>query len=514
MDADDIKRLCQADAFNHAVDQIDLIETHVSWVILTGPYAYKIKKPVDFGFLDFSTLEKRHFNCQEELRLNRRASDQLYLDVVPICRLAGNLNVDGQGDVVDYAVKMRQFDPHATLLHLLKHEALGLDDAARLGYIIGAFHRQAEVAGEETAWGDYEAVANPVHENFDQIIALVKEQDKPAISRLRTQAEAALVALKPVMEERKQSGYVRELHGDLHADNIAKIDGQWVPFDCIEFNPNLRWIDTASDIAFLKMDLEFRGFAPLANSTLNAYLEYSGDYGALQVVSFYQAYRAMVRAKVTLLRWQQEQDEPARKALYETALAYVRYCEGLAIEKKPWLAITVGISGSGKSTLARRLCSESGAIHLRADAVRKRLFEMTPEALTPEKKKQQVYSAAASHLTFSTMHDRARTLLGQGFSVVVDATFIRASTRAPFLQLADELGVKFAMLCCEAPEHVLEERIRKRAEKGGDPSEADVSIMRSQLQNVEPVNEAELPFAIFKPQESLPAILARLEAAG
>lgn len=507
MDADDIRQLCQASAFDHPVTRIELIETHVSWVILTGRYAYKIKKPVDFGFLDFSTLEKRLFNCEEELRLNRRTSDQLYLAVVPVCRADGRLVVGGDGTVVEYAVKMRQFDPRATLLNLLQQGIPDLSAMARLGYGIGVFHRRAAVAEPDDTWGCYEAVAHPVRENFAQILPLVQARDRALILKLQTTAENGLAALKPLIETRKRDGFVRELHGDLHADNIARIDGQWVPFDCIEFNANLRWIDTASDIAFLVMDLEFRGFAPLANAALNAYLEYTGDYAALRLLAFYRAYRAMVRAKVNLLRWQQAQHETG---LYETFLAYVRYCETLVTSSRPWLAITMGISGSGKSTLARRLCSETGAIHLRADAMRKRLFGMTPEAVTSAEQKERVYSAAASRQTFAALCELAGALLQQGFAVVVDATFIKAAIRAPFLQLARERNVPFAILCCEAPEEVLAERIQQRLAKGEDPSEADVAVMRNQLQQIEPLSAEERLFAVDRAQASWPAVLQEL----
>lgn len=501
MDAADIERLCHAECFDHSVDDIALIETHISWVILTGAFAYKIKKPVDFGFLDFSTLDKRLFSCQEELRLNRRTSDRLYLDVVPVCEQQGRLRVGGAGSTVEYAVKMRQFDPHATLLDLLQDNTPAPQEFIRLGYDIGAFHLKAEAATGGMNWGDHQAVADPVVENFSQINERVPAPDRPLVAKLQADAKAALADLKPVFKKRKQAGYVRELHGDLHTGNIARIDGQWVPFDCIEFNPNLRWIDTASDIAFLVMDLQYRGFAQQANCLLNAYLEYTGDYPALRVLPFYLAYRAMVRAKVTLLRWQQEGDTQERESSLAIFRGYLHYCENLKIRPKPWIALTMGVSGSGKSTIARELAGATGAIHIRSDAVRKRQFGMTPDARTPADQKNQVYSAQASRQTFATMLQLADELLKQGFPVILDATFIRSSTRAPFLQLAAERGVRLAILCCTAPEHVLEDRIKARARQGKDPSEADIEVMRSQLQHVEPLSVEEQPFALATDEE-------------
>lgn len=491
MDAQQIQQLCQPYCFSHPVTALQLIETHISWVILTGQFAYKIKKPVNFGFLDFSTLDKRHHCCKEELRLNQRSSDDLYLDVVAIRESTGRMSVGGVGETVEYAVKMRQFDPQALLSELLAKDQVPLESFFALGYRIGAFHGIAAVAETSSAWGDYDAVTGPVIENFVQIHERIKGEDSDLLITLQARVDEDLIRLKPLLQTRKQHGFIRELHGDLHAGNIALIDQQWVAFDCIEFNPNLRWIDTASDVAFLVMDLEYRGYAAEANRFLNGYLEYTGDYGLLDLLPFYKSYRAMVRAKVAILRWQQTADEKARSGLIEDFRGYLQYCVTLQERPAPFLAMMMGVSGSGKSTVAKQVASEYGAIHIRSDAVRKRLYGMAPDAVSPESLRDELYSEQTSEKTFASMVALADSLLQQGYAVIVDATFIRRHTRQPFVALAKAQHVPLIILHCKASEAELAQRIRRRELRGGDASEAGVEVMRQQLQGVEVLSEDE-----------------------
>lgn len=496
MNAAQISQLCQASCFSHPVDNLQLIETHISWVILTGAWVYKIKKPVDFGFLDFSTLEKREFCCHEEVRLNNRTGADLYVAVVPVCESAAGLSIEGEGTVIDFAVKMRQFDPRATLKELLEAGEVPIGAFGQMGYQIAAFHQVAAIAALNSPWGSVAAVVAPVEENFRQILACVNQLEQAQVQALAAQARVSAEALASVFATRKSNGFVRELHGDLHAGNVARIDGNWVPFDCIEFNPNLRWIDTASDIAFLIMDLEFLGYRKQANRFLNAYLEYSGDYALLQVLGFYQCYRAMVRAKVATLRRQQAEDANTQSKLLGEFHGYLNYCITLQRTSKPFLVMMMGVSGSGKSTVAKQIANEYGAIHIRSDVVRKRLFGLRPDETSAEALRPTLYSETVSAQTFQAMREQVETLLQLGYPVIVDATFIKHATRTPFLELAQKLQLPVAILSCEAPPSILEDRIRQRQAQASDPSEADIDVMHNQLAHVEPCVDAELALVV------------------
>ncbi|HBA65627.1 MAG TPA: aminoglycoside phosphotransferase, partial [Methylococcaceae bacterium] len=285
------------------------METHISWILLTGEFAYKIKKPVDFGFLDFSTLEKRRFCCLEELRLNRRFSSSLYLDLVPITGSPEKTQMGGAGMAIEYAVKMRQFDQLGLMSMRAENGLLSTDDIDGIAGIVSRFHNNTETANPESSYGEPDDIKHWSEENFQHIEPLLT--DASEIRRLKSlhawnrnewQQKAEL------MRQRKRQGFIRECHGDLHLGNIALIDGQVTPFDCIEFNPMLRWIDVASEIAFIFMDLLHRRFEPFAWRLLNRYLQQTGDYQGLALLHYYLVYRALVRAKVALLRMQQDSD--------------------------------------------------------------------------------------------------------------------------------------------------------------------------------------------------------------
>ncbi len=501
MDATQIALLLQPECFPHPVAKLELIETHISWVLLTGEWVYKIKKPVNFGFLDFSTLEKRQHCCQEEVRLNGRVGGDLYQGVVAICDGKQGLVIDGIGTVVDYAVKMRQFDPRATLQQILVTTTPAEAAFQQLGYQIGSFHQRVAVAPADSPWGSAEAVAYPVDENFHQIRERVAEVERALVAELAAQAGQALQTLKPVIEGRKRKGFVRELHGDLHAGNIALIDGQWVPFDCIEFNPNLRWIDTASDIAFLVMDLQFSGYVAQANCFLNAYLEFTGDFELLQMLNFYLQYRAMVRAKVAMLRCEQTRDPAERQQLLDSFWGHLRYCMSLRSRHAPCLVMMMGVSGSGKSTIARQIAARHDMIHVRSDAIRKALHGLYLHEHSTDALRPQMYSERSSDTVFSRMLEIARLLLDAGYGVIADATFIRLSRRLPFLTLAMKLGIPLVIVQCSASESVLAKRIVDRAQAQQDPSEADVAVMQNQLKHVEPLTAEEQQFGVEAAQE-------------
>jgi len=498
MDQPAFQSLLRSDAFPHPVSALQVRETHISRVLLTGDFVYKIKKPVNFGFLDFSTLERRRHFCQEEVRLNRRTCPHIYLDVVAVVAREGQLFLYGDGDIVEYAVKMRQFDADATLADwFASGKNVTPESLQALGYRLAEFHAGAAIASADTAWGTADAVLAPVLENFRQIEPLVKDEHQRAqLGEIKRWSLEQAQVLRELFTARRQQGFVRELHGDLHAGNIAWIDQQWLPFDCIEFNPDLRWIDTASDLAFLLMDLEFRGLRAQANRILNAYLEFSADYGLLAVLDFYRIYRAMVRAKVSILRRQQAGLGPEPAAVLEQAIAgYLDYCIVTRPPRPLFLAITTGISGSGKSTVARLVAQQSGAIQLRSDVTRKRLCGLKP--LQPSSQVPGgIYTEAISRRTFDQLVQDAGAVLAAGFPVIVDATFLKRAHRQPFLALAQQRGVQAAILVCAADHGELVRRIQARQSSGLDPSEADVTVMEQQAQQQEALTDSEAALAI------------------
>lgn len=481
--------LRQPQAYPHAVDKITLIETHISWVLLTGEFAYKLKKPLDLGFLDFSTLDKRHHYCQEELRLNRRLAAPIYLEVLAVVAGPDGIVMAGSDtpstDVLEYALKMQQFDPEQGFDRLLHRQELTLEHLDQLAALIGEFHLQLPGAAADSEYGSLQAVRRPCEENFRQIRQQAAQlADDPRLAELARWSKTWLEQHAERFEARHRDGFIRECHGDLHLRNIALWQEKVIAFDCIEFNPALRWIDTISEIAFLIMDLDAHQASGLGWYVLNRYLEQTGDYAGLELLRFYLVYRAMVRAKVAAIETAQHPgaDHQAELQHYlDQAVAYTR-------DAPPHLVITTGFSGSGKTTMTDQLLQHLGAVRLRSDVERQRLFGSAPEDQAVGTGK---YSTAASDQIYQNLQAHSRRLLRAGYTVIVDAAFLRQTRRRPFAALARECGVPFHILALEAAPGVLRERIRQRQRAGRDASEADLAVLESQLQHHDPLDAEE-----------------------
>jgi aminoglycoside phosphotransferase family enzyme/predicted kinase len=466
-------------------DDTQLLETHISWVLLAGEYAWKIKKPVDFGFLDFSSLEKRRFYCEEELRLNSRLAPDIYLQVVPVCGPPDAPQLGGAGDPQDYAVKMRRFDQSGLLSNRLTQLTPELMD--ELAGLVAAFHQQAEVCGKDCEHGVPESVLAPMLDNFSTIRELgqspgIIEQLAQLETWTRTRAEM----LTPLLEVRKRSGFIRECHGDMHLGNITLIHGRPVLFDGIEFNPELRWIDTMNEIAFLLMDLQEKRLPELAWHFLNRYLQETGDYQGLALCGFYQAYRAMVRAKVAALDGNQQSEFGA----------YLQQAQACTGDPAPRLMITHGLSGSGKSYTASRVADQSGAVHVRSDVERKRLAGLAALSSTGSTLESGIYARDKTTQTYQHLLRLAESVLKDGYSVIVDATFLLRQQRQMFQELADQQSVPFVILDMQTPESLLRQRIRQRQQQASDPSEADEKVLQLQLQYRECLSSQEIAHAI------------------
>lgn len=504
-----IQALQRSAAFAHPVQSVTVVETHISWVLLTGDYAYKIKKPVNFGFLDFSTLEQRAFYCQEELRLNQRLAPDVYLDVVPITGPADQAQVGGRGPVLDYAVRMKQFPRDSELDHRLARGEVTREHVEQIAVRLAEFHAAAAPANADSAYGTPAAVLDPVAENFAQIRPLLhSEAERVCLRQVQDWARDFGQTHAGLFADRRQRGHVRECHGDLHAGNIVLWNDRPILFDCIEFNPSLRWIDVISDAAFLVMDLLLRGHSDLAWLFINRYLQHTGDYDGIRLLRFYMSYRAMVRCKVETLRAAQAAAVAAEARA--TAQRYLHFAAGLIAAPARALLITHGLSGSGKSTAARALIAAVPAIWLRSDVERKRLFGFEPGARTGSGIDSGVYTADASQRTYGRLLELARSVLDAGYTVLVDAAFLKHAQRLPFASLAAELRVPFLILDCVAPLEVLRQRIAARSAARNDPSEADLAVLSHQLDTQDPLTPAERDQAITLADTDVSSAVAAL----
>jgi aminoglycoside phosphotransferase family enzyme/predicted kinase len=397
----------------------------------------------------------------------------------------------GEGEVLEYAVKMRRFDQDG----LLTERPLDGDLPERVADRVAAFHRSIPAVEAGQPYGTPAAVLGPMRENFAQIRPRLSE--RRALKRLdplEDWTRSRHSALEPLLARRREEGFVRECHGDMHRGNIALDHGQILIFDGIEFNPSLRWIDTMSEMAFLVMDLEEAGELPQARRLLNRYLELTGDYAGLRVLDLYKVYRAMVRAKVIAIRLGQP-DLGAREAERDRREleGYLDLAEGYIRSRPPCLLLTCGLSGSGKTRLCMDLRARLPVIHIRSDIERKRLFGLPEHARTgPAGEGEGLYSADASRRTYARLRELAAAVLEAGYSPLVDATFLQRSQRERFSGLAEELGVAHRILHPRAPEAVLRARVAARAEKGRDPSEADISVLEHQLATRDPLTSEEL----------------------
>lgn len=484
-------------------DHWDLIETHISWVLLRGPYAYKIKKALDLGFLDFTTLQKRRFYCEEELRLNSRLAPQLYLEVVPVTGSVQQPELGGPGKVLEYCVKMRRFPQEALLGDMVEH---GLLQAKQIDQLIGqvaGFHLNVPSASKGVFHGDPEHVHAPALENFDQIR---ERTDAPRhvawLGLLERWTNREYQQVFQQFALRKQQGFVRECHGDMHLGNIAMVDDVPVIFDGIEFNPDLYWIDVMSEVAFLFMDLEDHGKRQFAFRFLNGYLELTGDYSGLRVFHYYLAYRATVRAKVAGIRLSQGQEAEAQSSSLRIFERYLQLALSYTQPQTPLLLITHGLSGSGKSTLSAPLAESMGAIRIRSDRERQRIFGKGKRDGQASSIDAGVYSSDATGQTYAVLRNLANQVLQSGYPVIVDATFLERAQRDLFRQLAESLSVPLRILFFHAEAAVLRQRIEARRNEALDISEADLGVLEHQLDTYGGLDPDERDDTIFIDTES------------
>lgn len=486
----DQRRLIDALQRMHAAQ---VIETHISWVLLIGDYAYKIKKAVDLGFLDYLALSSREHFCAEELRLNQRTAPDLYLDVAGI---GGSVDAPKIGvyPAIEYAVKMRRFSDDALMDTRLQKGSVKPSHIDALAGSVVHFHEQASRSDMRAEYGSAATIRAAAVQNFKQMRSLLTDKkDLRQLDALEKKSSEEWQACTALFESRRGEGSVRECHGDMHLGNIALVDDVPLPFDCIEFSPELRWIDVMDEVAFTMMDLLHLGRSGFAWRYLNAYLEASGDYAGVGVLRFYLAYRAAVRAKVeAILASQSGVGSDVRMQHLQACRSHLALARQCLSGKRAALIITHGLPGCGKTTFAQYVLENLGAVRIRSDVERKRMYGLS--ALEGSRKLQvDIYSKDATTRTYGRLLDLARDLLAAGYPVVVDAAFLQHEERKMFGSLARELGVPFAIATLEADEYTLRTRLRKRCH---DASEADVNVLEKLQAVQQPLSALEQELAV------------------
>ncbi|NMF62737.1 adenylyl-sulfate kinase [Brasilonema octagenarum UFV-E1] len=487
-----IQQMLQPEFYPHQVKEpIELVQTHISYVLLTGDYAYKVKKPMNFGFLDYSTLEKRGHFCQEELRLNQRGAAELYLEVFPVTQVGEKYQLGGTGEPVEYVLKMLQFPTDALFSKMFEQGRLTEELVEELGRVVAEYHDTKTVTNDYIrSFGEVSQIRAAFDENYEQTEKYINgPQTQKQFEETKQDTDKFFAERGELFKKRIQNNYVRECHGDLHLGNICLWrDKIWL-FDCIEFNEPFRFVDVMFDVAYAVMDLEGQQRPDLSNAYLNTYLEVTGDWEGLQVLPIYLSRQSYVRAKVTSFLLDDPsvpasvKEEVSKKAAnyYKQAWEYTKPRQGRVI-------LMSGLSGSGKSTTARYLARQLGAIHVRSDAVRKHL------AGIPLMKRggDDLYTPEMTEKTYTRLLELGILLAKAGYVVILDAKYDRQQLREQAIAAAVEHQLPLEIISCTAPSEVLEQRLNNRT---GDIADATADLLASQLQQAEPLTEKEKSLA-------------------
>jgi len=516
----DIARLIDAlrrpETYPHPVEDVEIRQTHISVVALAGPFAYKVKKPLNLGFLDFRSLDARLHFCEEEVRLNRRLAPEVYLGVVPLVVVDGVLEIGGAGAPVEYAVKMVRLPEEATLRERLRAGEAGAEVLARLGRRVADFHASADSGPEVDRYGRLAVVARNARENLEQSRPRVGAcLSEPVFARLSARLEDRLLEHGALIEARAAAHRPRDTHGDLHLDHAYLFPDREPPrdlviIDCVEFTERFRYADPVADMAFLVMDLLYQGRPELAEVFSDAYFEASGDDEGRALLSFYVSYRAAIRAKVRgIALGEPEVTGTARSEALQAARAYwlLALSELEEPSGRPGLVLVGGLPGTGKSTLARDLAESAGFHVVSSDQVRKELAGFGPDESADAAFGGGIYTDEWNDRTYAACLERAGDLLFEGRRVVVDASFREAGRRRVFLDAARDWGVRGCMLMCTAPAEVVRQRLASRR---GGWSDADWAIHRAAAA----VWEAEPDRAYARKTFEVPAGESRAEALG
>ena len=489
-----VAALLQPQAYSHSCADIRLVETHISWVFLTGDFAYKVKKPVAFNFVDFSTAELRTHYCAEEVRCNRPFSEALYLGVVTInCDKEGHYHVDGNGPVVESAVKMREFPGAQQLDRLLAAGGLEVGAMRRFGENLADQHSRLP----RLDCGDVDVdevdtrVRKPALDNFRALAPLLAARvHEVLLSRIEKDTRTAYERLRQRFVQRLRQGFTRECHGDLHLRNLVLLNERIQAFDCLEFNANLRWIDTVSDVAFLLMDCSVSGRDDLGYAFLDGYLTRSADYEGAALSVFFSVYRSMVRAKVAALQLQELGTSDDRE-LVQRLQSHLEWANARLHRAPGLLLLMCGLSGSGKSYIAERLVPRLPAVRVRSDILRKARAGIASDHRSNSPVDGGLYTKGRSQAVYAEILRVSEELLREGETVLVDATFLDRRWRSAFQSAAGKLGTDCLIVYCRASQATLEDRVRTREQEGDVVSEAGIEVLRRQQSRFDPISRNE-----------------------
>ncbi|MDA8414769.1 MAG: AAA family ATPase [Desulfobacteraceae bacterium] len=490
-----LKSLLKPDAYPDAVTSVELVQTHVSYIFLTDRNAYKIKKPVDFGFLNFSTIDRRRFYCNEEVRLNRRLCPDMYEGVVELRETPSGAAFHGNGTIIDYAVKMKRLPADGMLDKLVDSGTVTASTMRKVAAVIAEFHRSALTSPAITEYGRLERIMYNWQENFEQIIPF-ENLTLPANERelIRSWVSTFAAEHAGVFQKRVDDGFIRECDGDIHLENICIDDDSVHIFDCIEFNERFRCCDTAADIAFLLMDLDYHGRHDLSAGVVDEYILRTGDHGLPALVDFYKIYRAFVRGKVESFLLNDSGINSDDQALAKMrAIRYFRLVRGY-IERqgfKPALFITCGLMGSGKSTLAAQLAFELGISSFNSDTTRKQIMGLPSDTTARSAFGEGIYDRSSTEATYAELLRLAESQLKEGSAVVIDASFMHKSLRAPFAALADKYAVPLIILQVVCSEVENRRRLQRREADNTSVSDGRPELLPLQTAAFEAPDAAE-----------------------
>ncbi|GAB4541035.1 MAG: bifunctional aminoglycoside phosphotransferase/ATP-binding protein [Pleurocapsa sp.] len=472
-----IAQMQQADFYPHAVSEpIELVQTHISYVFLTGEYAYKVKKAVNFGFLDFSDLDKRKHFLAEEIRLNQEIAPELYLEVLPITQEGDKFILDGAGEAVEYVGKMRQFPQDNLFSNLFERGELPIELMAKLGKIVAQFHSQAATNDYITSFGSVENIKAAFDENYQQTETYIGTvQTQQQYDETQAFTNNFFATQEALFKSRRDSHKIKECHGDLHLKNICLWQDKIQLFDRIEFNEPFRFVDVMYDVAFAVMDLEARGRKDFANAFLNTYLEQTGDWEGLPLLPLYLSRQAYVRAKVTsFLLGDPNIPDAVKQDAQKTAKEYYRQAWQYTQHQPGKITLMSGLSGSGKTTVATEMARQTGAIHIRSDAVRKHLAGIGLD----ETGGNEIYTPEMNQKTYDRLLELGLMAATAGFPVILDAKYDRVALRQPAIEAAKSHNLEVEIINCVAPTAVLRDRLNQRS---GDISDATADLIDAQV---------------------------------